>query len=110
MPSGGVRAAIDASIDMADALTDLTASKRFSRLAGQHAGLFEMRFTEAKIQYRPLFCEGPSPDAFTLLIGARKKNGNWTPLDARNTAVGRRGRIHEEGRVVEHGAEPSINS
>lgn len=105
-----VEAQIDVSIDIADALDDLTASARFTALAGQHAGIIEMRFKVSRVLYRPLLCAGPGESDLTLLIGARKQNGNWTPHNARNTAVERLGQIHEEGRVIEHGSEPEVDN
>lgn len=49
-------------------------------------GIGEIRSDFGKVEYRPLGCNGPEPDQFTLLIGAKKKGSVWTPADAKKTA------------------------
>ena len=50
-------------------------------------GIGEIRSDFGNIEYRPLGCNGPGPDQFTVLIGAYKKGKVWTPADARKSAV-----------------------
>jgi len=50
----------------------------------------EIRSDYGNVEYRPLGCNGPDPDQFTILIGAYKKGKVWTPADARKTADKRR--------------------
>ena len=97
-----VRASIDSSLDLANTQKGFNLPT-FDELVGKHAGLIEMRFKVAKILFRPLICEGPGESDATLLLGARKQNGSWTPHDARDTALGRRARIDEDGRICAHG-------
>jgi hypothetical protein len=46
----------------------------------------EVRSDFGNVEYRPLGCNGPEPDQFTILLGAYKKGKVWTPNDARKTA------------------------
>ena len=50
-------------------------------------GVGEVRSDYGNVEYRPLGCNGPGPDEFTILIGAFKKGKIWTPADARKTAA-----------------------
>jgi hypothetical protein len=43
----------------------------------------EIRASFGNVEYRPLGCDGPEPDQFTVLIGAYKKGKIWTPANAR---------------------------
>src|SRR5579884_2960212 len=50
----------------------------------------EIRSDFGNVEYRPLGCNGPEPDQFTIVIGAYKKGKVWTPANARKTAEDRR--------------------
>jgi hypothetical protein len=50
-------------------------------------GIGEVRSDYGNIEYRPLGCNGPEPDQFTVLLGAYKKGKVWSPRDARKTAA-----------------------
>ena len=50
-------------------------------------GIGEIRSDYGNVEYRPLGCQGPYWDQFTILIGAFKKGRVWTPHDARKTAI-----------------------
>jgi hypothetical protein len=50
-------------------------------------GVGEIRSDYGNVEYRPLGCNGPNADQFTILLGAFKKGKVWTPSDARKTAV-----------------------
>jgi hypothetical protein len=69
----------------------------YAALSGKHSGIYELRFTADKKEYRPLgFLLPPADvgyanlDVLALLIGAYKKMGVWTPTAARDTAVERK--------------------
>ncbi len=47
----------------------------------------EVRSDHGNIEYRPLGCNGPGSEQFTILLGAYKKGKVWTPQDARKTAA-----------------------
>jgi hypothetical protein len=51
------------------------------------SGIGEVRSDYGNVEYRPLGCDGPDSDQFTLLIGAYKKGKIWSPRDARSTAA-----------------------
>jgi hypothetical protein len=53
-------------------------------------GIGEVRSDHGNVEYRPLGCNGPTSDQFTIVIGASKKGKLWTPKDARKTATTRR--------------------
>jgi hypothetical protein len=50
-------------------------------------GIGEIRSDFGNVEYRPLGCNGPGLDQFTILIGAYKKGKVWTPASARKSAV-----------------------
>jgi hypothetical protein len=50
-------------------------------------GVGEVRSDHGNVEYRPLGCNGPGSDQFTILIGAYKKGKVWTPHEARKTAI-----------------------
>jgi hypothetical protein len=59
----------------------------------KYAGVYELRFKQGGIQYRPLCfllpqadVGGADLDVLVLLIGAYKKSETWTPREARETA------------------------
>lgn len=69
----------------------------FKPLVGKHSSISELRFKMDGTEYRPLCfllpvadVGGADLDVLVLLIGAYKKSGKWTPLDARDTAVDRK--------------------
>lgn len=62
-------------------------------------GLFEIRFTSAKVQYRPAGIYGPGVRTFTILIGCKKKMKTYDPPDAFITAKHRR-KLLEQGRAT----------
>jgi len=64
----------------------------YSALSGKHSGIGEIRFKGDKREYRPLgfFLTGDAQETFVILIGAHKKMGKWTPLEARDSAIERR--------------------
>ena len=68
-------------------------------------GICELRFKVSGKAYRPLGCDGPGPNQFTILIGAYKKMKKWTPQDARQTAMKRRKEIKSGIRKVRRYAE-----
>jgi hypothetical protein len=74
-------------------------------LKGECDGLFELRIKYKNIQYRPLGCYGPGKNQVTLLMGAIEKGGKFDPLSACKTALLRKVKIHETGRIHEHSFE-----
>jgi hypothetical protein len=71
---------------------DLWREPHFKWFSG---GVGEIRSDFGNVEYRPLGCNGPAPDQFTILIGAYKKGKVWTPQDARKTAIRRRQELLE---------------
>lgn len=78
----------------------------------KYSGVYELRFKEDKIQYRPLCfllppaeVGGADLDVLVLLIGAFKKSGNWMPREARETA-GERMRDVLKNRSLVHEYKP----
>lgn len=71
----------------------------FAPLKGKHAGLGELRFDFAKIEYRPIGCFGPDRSDFTILVGATKKGRNYDPRSALDTALERKKSVAEVGRT-----------
>ena len=71
-------------------------------LHGKCEGLFELRITHSKIQYRPLACYGPEKGQVTLLVGAIEKGDRLEPISACATALQRKANITESGRTNEH--------
>jgi hypothetical protein len=69
----------------------------FSPLEG---GICEVRFFADGKQYRPLGCDGPGNNRFTILVGAYKKMFAWTPRDARETAKRRRQQVLSGSRRI----------
>jgi len=63
---------------------DLWREPHFKWFAG---GVGEIRSDHGNVEYRPLGCNGPEPDQFTILLGAYKKGKVWSPRDARKTAA-----------------------
>ena len=68
-------------------------------------GICELRFPASKKAYRPLGYDGPSPNQFTILVGAYKKMRQWTPRDAQRTAAKRRREVATGARKVRKYAE-----
>lgn len=76
---------------------DWSPTDYFPLSGGKYSGIYELRFTADKKEYRPLgFILPPAPvgskdlDVLVLLVGAFKKMGIWTPHGARDTAVDRK--------------------
>lgn len=81
----GVEAAIRTTLRfLRFARKDLWKEPHFKWFSG---GVGEVRSDYGNVEYRPLGCNGPGPDQFTIMIGAYKKQKVWTPHDARRTAV-----------------------
>jgi hypothetical protein len=85
----GQRAGVEAAIKttmrfLRFARKDLWKTPHFKWFGG---GIGEVRSDFGNVEYRPLGCNGPHPDQFTLLIGAYKKGRVWTPKDAKKSAV-----------------------
>ncbi len=74
----------------------------FDKIQG-YENLYELRaFGLNKVPLRPLGCFGPGEKEFTILLGAKKKNGNYTPKDAFDIAERRIKLIHKEGRTDDY--------
>jgi hypothetical protein len=56
-------------------------------------GLCEIRFKAAKIQYRPAGFFGPGIKSFSIYVGCSKKGNIYTPPDAFDLAIKRRGKV-----------------
>lgn len=81
----GVETAIRTTLRfLAFAKKDLWKEPHFKWFSG---GIGEIRSDFGNVEYRPLGCNGPGPDQFTILIGAKKKGKVWTPAEARKTAA-----------------------
>lgn len=65
----------------------------YAPLTGKLAGLGELRFSVAKLEYRPIGCFGPGRSTFTILIGATKKGRQYDPRSALDTAIERRAAV-----------------
>ena len=84
----GVEAAIKTTLRfLRYARKDLWKVPHFKWFSG---GIGEVRSDYGNVEYRPLGCNGPQPDQFTIVIGAYKKGTVWTPQEARKTALKRR--------------------
>ena len=70
--------------------------------------IYEIRIRYESIQFRPLGCFGPSPKAFTLLIGAVEKDHNFIPRNAPEIAVQRRELIYSNRSLIHEYEEPYI--
>lgn len=74
----------------------------FDKIKG-YENLYEIKvYGVNKLPYRPLGCFGPNDREFTILLGAIKKNGHYTPKDAFKIADKRRKLIHEKGRTDDY--------
>jgi len=62
---------------------DLWREPHFKWFSG---GIGEIRSDFGNVEYRPLGCNGPDANQFTILLGAKKKGKVWTPQDAKKTA------------------------
>jgi hypothetical protein len=68
-----------------------------------HPGLYEVRFTVKRVEYRPLFFFGPARREITLLIGAIEKNNRLIPPDAFGTASQRLINVKDDPkRAIDH--------
>ncbi|SRR6266446_4080297 len=47
-----------------------------------YSGIFEIKFRDANVVYRPLGCFGPDRRDFTFLIGAREQGDEFLPPNA----------------------------
>jgi len=56
-------------------------------------GLCEIRFKAGKIQYRPAGFFGPGAKCFSIYVGCRKKGRIYTPPDAFDLAIKRKGKV-----------------
>jgi len=56
-------------------------------------GLCEIRFKAGKIQYRPAGFFGPGIKCFSIYVGCSKKGRVYTPPDAYDLALKRRGKV-----------------
>ena len=56
-------------------------------------GLCEIRFKAANVQYRPTGFFGPGLRCFSIYVGCRKKGKVFTPPDAFDLALKRRGNV-----------------
>jgi hypothetical protein len=85
LASARVEAAIRTTLRfLAFAKKDLWKEPHFKWFSG---GIGEVRSDFGNVEYRPLGCNGPGSDQFTILIGAKKKGKVWTPAEAKKTAV-----------------------
>jgi hypothetical protein len=71
-------------------------------LEGDCKGLFELRVTSEKVQYRPLCCYGPNRQQVTILLGAIEKGSRFEPLEACAIALRRKAHISDDARTCEH--------
>ena len=82
----GVEAAIRTTLRfLRVARRDLWREPYFKWFSG---GVGEVRSHYGNVEYRPLGCDGPESDQFTVLIGAYKKGRVWTPRDAGRLLLG----------------------
>jgi hypothetical protein len=56
-------------------------------------GLCEIRFKAGKIQYRPAGFFGPGEKCFSIYVGCSKKGRIYTPPDAFDLAIKRKGKV-----------------
>jgi hypothetical protein len=56
-------------------------------------GLCEIRFKAGKTQYRPLGFFGPGAKCFSIYVGCSKKGKIYTPPDAFDLAIKRKGKV-----------------
>src|ERR1017187_5582518 len=56
-------------------------------------GLCEIRFKAGKIQYRPTGFFGPGAKCFSIYVGCSKKGRIYTPPDAFDLAIKRKGKV-----------------
>jgi hypothetical protein len=56
-------------------------------------GLCEIRFKAAKVQYRPAGFFGPGAKCFSIYVGCYKKGKVYSPPDAFDLAMKRRGKV-----------------
>ena len=63
-------------------------------------GIFELKALYKNIQYRPLFCYGPTRGKITILIGAIEKGDSIHPKNAPKAAEFRKRQIKKNPRRV----------
>ncbi len=85
-----VQAVFDATLNNLAGLRSWHDRSDFSMLHGRHAGLGEIRFKVANVQYRPVGFFGQERNTFVLLICASKKQRIYKPPDAFDLAVTRK--------------------
>lgn len=69
-------------------------------LEGECDGLFEIKFTANRIQWRPLAYYGPGRRQVTILAGATEKGGRLMPRNACAMALARRDLVQSDRRYV----------
>jgi len=88
--SADVQAAFDVTLNNLAGIQRWHDRTDFSMLGGKHAGLGEIRFKVANVQYRPVGFYGEQRRSFVLLVGASKKQRVYTPPNAFDLAVTRK--------------------
>jgi len=88
--SDNVRAAFDAKVDILAGLPPPLQRPLVGTLSG-HADVHELRFKEDRVQWRILFCYGPTNGdrAITFLVPAKEIGGRFVPESAPSTAAER---------------------
>jgi len=96
--SEAVQAAVDVAFEfLIQRARDEWRRPEFDLLSGKMREIGEVRFKVDK-QYRILGFFGPNASEFTILIGASKKGGNYTPRNALETALERMAQVKADGR------------
>lgn len=68
----------------------------FAPLSGKHSGLHEIRFKAGGVQRRIFGILGSSGKDFTMLMPCSKKNPNYDPRDALDTALRRKKEVETD--------------
>lgn len=94
-----VQAALDVALEfLAQRPREGWRRPQFDLLSGKMSGIGEIRFKVDGKQYRVLGFFGPAPSEFTMLVGASKKQKNYNPPDALETAVRRMSEVRSDRR------------
>lgn len=96
-----VRARLDVRLDYIRTLPSIR-NKYMEKLKGEDDGIYEIKVSYRKVQYRILSCYGPNPGQITMLFPATERNDKLRPPGARRTARERSADIHIAERTVLH--------
>ena len=72
------------------------------KLKGEDDGIYEIKISYRKVEYRILSCYGPNPGQITMLVPAIEQNDRLRPPGVRRTARERSADIHIAERTVLH--------